>query len=78
LTQIFCSDSDAIEINNLDKDKYPPEKLSTNPFQKLREDFHWTNYFVCGYKAILSLNEKLMSRVKSPVGLKILIDSHVP
>jgi galactokinase len=44
----------------------------------LKDSAHWTNYFLCGYKAILALNENIRSYVKKPVGMKILIDSQVP
>jgi galactokinase len=74
----YCSDSEEIEINNIDKDKYPVEKISTDPFQKLRENADWLNYFLCGYKAVLSLNKDWAAQVPKPKGLKMLIDSHVP
>lgn len=72
------SDKDEIEINNIDKDTYAPEKLSTDPFQKFKEGHHWINYFLCGYKAVLATDEKYYSLVTKPKGLKILIDSIVP
>ena len=39
---------------------------------------HWINYFICGYKAILSCNDDLKKLVHKPKGLKIYIDSRVP
>lgn len=72
------NEKDEIEINNIDKDTYPAEKLSTDPFQKFKEGHHWINYFLCGYKAILAIDEKVYSQVTKPKGFKILIDSHVP
>ena len=48
-----------ITISNIDKDLFPQEVLSTEPGQKFKEDAHWINYFLCGYKSILAL--------KSPV-----------
>ena len=33
---------------------------------------------MCGYKAVLSIDEKYYSQVSKPKGFKILIDSHVP
>ena len=36
------------------------------------------NYFICGYKAILSVNETLKGLVAKPKGMQIYIDSRVP
>lgn len=72
------SDKSEIEINNIDKDQYPTERLSTDPFQKFKEGHHWINYFLCGYKAVLAIEEKYYSKVTIPKGFKVLIDSHVP
>ena len=69
---------DDIEICNIDKDSYKAEKISTDPMQKMWENAHWMNYFLCGYKAILAHNEELRNMVTKPKGLKILIDSVVP
>jgi len=44
----------------------------------LREDAHWSNYFLCGYKAILCHDEELKGKVQKPRGMKVLIDSWVP
>jgi galactokinase len=33
---------------------------------------------LCGYKAILAINEELYKQVQKPKGMKIFIDSHVP
>ena len=57
---------------------YPPEVISTDPFQKFKQDAHWLNYFLCGYKAILALDSPVKDKVSKPVGLKILIQSLVP
>ena len=70
--------SDEIEICNIDKDSYKAEKISTDPMQKMWENAHWMNYFLCGYKAILAHNEELRNSVTKPKGMKILIDSVVP
>jgi N-acetylgalactosamine kinase len=72
------NDKDEIEVNNIDKDQFPTERLSTDPFQKFKEGHHWINYFLCGYKAVLGTDEKYYSKVPNPKGVKILIDSHVP
>lgn len=72
------NDKDEIEVNNIDKDQFPTERLSTDPFQKFKEGHHWINYFLCGYKAVLAIDEKYYGKVPTPKGLKILIDSHVP
>ena len=32
------NDNDEIEIANIDKDQYPQEKLSTDPFQRFKEN----------------------------------------
>ena len=58
-----ATDSDTIEINNIDKDKYPTEKVSTDPYQKFRETHHWTYYFVCGLKAVLAVDDKWAKQV---------------
>lgn len=42
------------------------------------EDTHFANYFLCGYKAILAHHEDLRDQVQKPVGMKIMVDSHVP
>jgi galactokinase len=73
------SDKDEIVLNNVDKDMYAGERLSTDPYQKFKEEAHWINYFLCGYKAVLSLEDSpLRSKVSKPQGMKILIDSVVP
>ena len=72
------SEKSEIEINNIDKDQFPTERLSIDPFQKFKDGNHWINYFLCGYKAILATEEKYYSKVASPKGFKVLIDSHVP
>ena len=72
------NEKEEIEINNIDKDQYPKEKLSTDPFQKFKEGHHWINYFICGYKAVLAIDDKYYSKILSPKGFKVLIDSHVP
>lgn len=73
-----ATDEDQIVINNIDKDCYATEIISTDPFQKFKEDAHWINYFLCGYKAILALDSPLKDKVMKPRGMKILIDSNVP
>ena len=69
--------SEEYTINNIDKDLYDPIKITTDPFQKLRDEPGPINYFLCGMKAILAHDETLRSKVAKPVGLKILIDSTV-
>jgi galactokinase len=72
------SDDDKITINNIDKDLYATEVISTDPFQKFKSDAHWLNYFLCGYKSVLALDSPVKSLVSKPVGLNILIWSLVP
>ena len=72
------NDNDEIEIANIDKDQYPQEKLSTDPFQRFKENHSWINYFLCGYNAVLAIDENYYSQVAKPKGFKIMIDSHVP
>ena len=66
-----------ITISNIDKDLFPQEVLSTEPGQKFKEDAHWINYFLCGYKSILALKSPVKDDVQAQ-GMKILIDSIVP
>jgi galactokinase len=71
--------ADKICVANIDKDSYPPETISNDPFQKLVEHGHMLNYFLCGYKAILAHDEEVRKHVTGKYkGLKILIDSVVP
>lgn len=70
--------SDEVVINNIEKDLYEEIKISNDPFQGLKDDPGPINYFLCGTKAILTVNEEVRSKVAKPVGLKILIDSNVP
>jgi N-acetylgalactosamine kinase len=70
--------ADQIVINNIDSTLFPQITISTDPFQKMREDAHFLNYFLCGYKGILAHHEDLRALVKKPIGMKIFIDSHVP
>ena len=72
------SDEDEIEIHNMENEKFPVEKIPTDPFQKFKEGHHWVNYFICGYKAVLAMEEKYYSQVPKPKGFKLLIDSEVP
>jgi N-acetylgalactosamine kinase len=51
--------SDEVQVANIDKAQYPHETISTDPFQKLRENAHFMNYFLCGYKAILAHDDGL-------------------
>ena len=53
--------SDEIVLNNIEKDLYPEIKISTDPYQKLKEEPGPVNYFLCGYKAILAHNEAIKS-----------------
>lgn len=80
LMAYITTDDDEIQVANLDKAQYPLETISTDPFQKLRENAHFMNYFLCGYKAILAHDDDLKKLMegKKPKGMKILIDSHVP
>ena len=70
--------SEEIHIYNIEHSTYEPVVLSTDPSQNLKEAAHFANYFLCGYKAILSHHEDLVSQVAKPKGLKIMIDSRVP
>ena len=51
------NDSSNIVINNMDKDQFPTETINSDPNQKFKEGNHWLNYFLCGMKAILSLDD---------------------
>ena len=53
---------DTIVISNRDQ-KFSDITLSTDPEQDLQEIGNWINYFICGYKAILSHDENLKSIV---------------
>lgn len=75
---------DQINISNRDE-TFCTLSLSTDPEQGLLPNAHcvscghWINYFICGYKAILSCNETLKGLVHMPPkGIKIYIDSRVP
>ena len=59
LMAYISTDDDEIQVANLDKAQYPLETISTDPFQKLRENAHFMNYFLCGYKAILAHDDDL-------------------
>jgi hypothetical protein len=65
---------DKIKITNRD-DTFCYTELTTDPEQGLLKDGdcasydNWVNYFICGYKAILSCNETLKSLVTKPKGL---------
>mmetsp|Transcript_11333 Transcript_11333/g.19092 ORF Transcript_11333/g.19092 Transcript_11333/m.19092 type:complete len:218 (+) Transcript_11333:244-897(+) len=73
------TDDDEIVIANIDQGLFAEETLSTEPFQKMKEAAHQINYFICGYKAILAIDEEVRSLVKGkPKGMKIMIDSLVP
>ena len=74
----ITTDKDEIIINNIDKDLFPQEVISTDPHQKFKEGSHWINYFLCGFKAIFALESPLKGKVDKPKGMKILIDSLVP
>ena len=53
---------DKIVISNRDQ-KFSDITLSTDPEQDLQKIGNWINYFICGYKAILSHDENLKSIV---------------
>ena len=73
------TDDDKITLNNIEKDMYPQQELSTDPQQKFLESANFVNYFLCGYKAILANNSPVMlGDDEKPKGMKILIDSVVP
>ena len=65
---------DKIKISNKDN-IFESLELSTDPEQPLfeRDPYAsydlWMNYFICGYKAILSVNETLSKLVTKPKGL---------
>jgi len=69
--------SENILVNNTDKD-WPIIRVSNDPKQVLKEGGGSTNYFLCGYKAVLFHDKKVKDMVKKPVGLKIFIASNVP
>lgn len=62
-----------IQINHILPTLYPPTTLSVDPYQKLRDDKSYINYFLAGYKAGLAdtnLNEFS--------GIKLLIAGNLP
>lgn len=69
--------SDEILVNNTDKN-WPIIRVSNDPKQVLKSGGGSTNYFLCGYKAVLFHDKKVKDLVKKPVGLKIFISSNVP
>ena len=54
---------DEIKLANLEAATYEAVTLSTDPYQKMWEDAHFVNYFLCGYKAILSHNKDVKELV---------------
>ena len=73
------TDDDKITIANVEGATYATQELSTDPYQKMWEDAHYVNYFLCGYKAILSHHNDIKNQVKGkPKGMNIMIDSRVP
>ena len=53
--------ADEIHLANIEQATYPAVKLSSDPYQKMFDDAHYVNYFLCGYKAILAHHEDLRS-----------------
>jgi Galactokinase len=66
------SDEPYIEINHILPTLYPPEKLSNDPTQKFKEDSHYINCILAGYKAALS--DQNLDKLK---GLKVLVTSNL-
>ena len=53
--------------------------ITTDPAQPFKEKGHFNNYFLCGYKAILSEDSPVaLGESTPPKGMNILIDSMVP
>ena len=75
---VATDNSDEITIANIDEVQFEKSTIANDPFQKLKDTAHWLNYFLCGYKAVLSLDDELRKSVEKPKGLKIFIDSIVP
>ena len=62
-----------IEINHVLPTLYPPTILNTDPYQKLREEKDYVNYFLAGYKAGLT-----DSGLTEYTGIKLLIAGNLP
>lgn len=57
------NDSEDIQVGNIDE-RFAFAKFKTDPRQEIQysellENQTWCRYFICGYKAIMSLNEKI-------------------
>ena len=74
------SPKDELRINNIDMALFPEEILETDPYQKMREETSWINYFLAGYKAVMTSKESeaAIKAGQKPTGMKIFIDSVVP
>jgi len=59
---------------------FPEEILDVDPSQKMREEDTWINYFLAGYKAVMTSPEveEIINKGHEPVGMKIFIDSKIP
>lgn len=67
------SDTNEIQINHVLPTLYPPTTLNTDPYQKLRDEKDYVNYFLAGYKAGL-----IDSGLSEYTGVKLLIDANLP
>lgn len=59
---------------------FPEEIIDTDPYQKMKEEKTWLNYFLAGYKSVMLSNEveAWMKKGNKPTGMKVFIDSNVP
>lgn len=62
-----------IKINHVLPTLYPSQDLPTDPFQKLKDDKSYVNYFLAGYKA--GLIDSGLTEFK---GIKLLISGNLP
>jgi len=62
-----------IIVNHMLPSLFPPIKLSTDPFQKQRDDKSYINYFIAGYKAGL-----VDTGTTEFTGIKLLISGNLP
>lgn len=75
LIAFLSNDSDSLEINHVDPSKYPSITLSNNPLEIPKDTKAYYNYLLAGYRSVMI---PMMSLIKSPKGIKILITGNVP
>merc|ERR1711994_1150472 len=70
------SGDDTITINNTNGEEFPTQTITTDPAQPFKDKGHFNNYFLCGYKAMLSEDSPVaLDGGTPPKGMNILIDS---